>query len=620
MNKILKFLLIIIVISILMITFHFVNNNVIKNKINEKAEKEEISGIEFDVYSNENNKLEILVKAYDKENGIKELKYNIGEKERVLNANFKSQVATDFIVDKDGEYKFVAISGNGNTIEKTLEINEEYKNQLINIEISNESKCETEKEITIDYKKYNNKQYKIGDKSGSWTNYESPFKVNSYDILSKSLENEDKTLNIYAKSEDKAGNKVIITKKVIMLDLDLQKKPEINVIKADNYTRIEDGKFKINSEIEIEFDNRENIKNYYSTNDGITWNEYNGRFNTDAINIMAKSIKTISGLKIENSKYVQPNSTDAMTFEAYDNNKNNIFTTNDFKYINVSENSIGKEITFYMRRGNSGFNQYINFIDSNDTILKSFAYESGSEEKNFTCNIPEGTVKIGYKGNTQNYTAGWGGGSHFWAQLVDININNKPQINVEQIYAKLHLDNTADKPYYNINIKYDDWCVKKQYKIDDGDWQEYSEMLKIADGQHKIYAKGIYENNTETATSEYNCDFKNYIEEYGYDNDDNTYVTADETKYISVDSNLIGKEISFKITRGSAEFDQYIYFYDDKEELLQEYKITQTGTYKYTIPKQTVKIGYKGSNQNYTSGWGGGDSHYARLIDIKIIN
>ena len=145
-------------------------------------------------------------------------------------------------------------------------------------------------------------------------------------------------------------------------------------------------------------------------------------------------------------------------------------------------------------------------------------------------------------------------------------------------------------------------------------------MLKIADGQHKIYAKGIYENNTETATSEYNCDFKNYIEEYGYDNDDNTYVTADETKYISVDSNLIGKEISFKITRGSAEFDQYIYFYDDKEELVQEYKITQTGTYKYTIPKQTVKIGYKGSNQNYTSGWGGGDSHYARLIDIKIIN
>ena len=47
MNKILKFLLIIIVISILMITFHFVNNNVIKNKINEKHPTKPISETEF---------------------------------------------------------------------------------------------------------------------------------------------------------------------------------------------------------------------------------------------------------------------------------------------------------------------------------------------------------------------------------------------------------------------------------------------------------------------------------------------------------------------------------------------------------------------------------------------
>lgn len=619
MNKFLKILFITMIIFLLIMSGIIINKNIIKNTSDKIAEKEEVNGIDFDVYSNENNKLMILVKAYDEENGIKELKYNIDGKEKIINSGSKRQVAIDFIVDKDGEYKFIAISGNGKTMEKTLEIDEEYKNHLIDIEISNENEYETEKEITIDYKKYNNRQYKIGEKSGNWTNYENSFKVNSYDILSKSLENEDKTLNIYAKSEDKAGNKVIITKKFVTLDLDMPNKPKIKTVKSDDYARIEDGKFKINSEIEIEFDNRQDVKNYYSTNYGITWNEYNGKFTTDVINVLAKTIKTVSGLTIENNEYIKPSADDAITYEAYDNNTNTIFTTNDFKYININENSIGKEITFYMRRGNSGFNQYINFIDSNGTILQSYEYNGGGEEKNYIYNIPEGTVKIAYKGNTENYYTGWAGANHYWAQLVEISVDNKPQINVEQIYAKLHLDNTVDKPYYNISINYDNWCVKKQYKIDDGDWKEYSEMLKIIDGQHKIYAKGIYENNTETSVSEYNCDFKNYIEENGYDDNDSTYVTADETKYIFIDSNLIGKNISFKIERGNTNFDQYIYFYNNNE-LISDYKITATGTYEYLIPEGTTKIGYKGSSQNYTSGWAGINSHYARLIDLKIIN
>ena len=62
-------------------------------------------------------------------------------------------------------------------------------------------------------------------------------------VVVRENESLDDALRRFKRQVNKAGTIQEAKKREFYL------KPEINVIKADNYTRIEDGKFKINSEI-----------------------------------------------------------------------------------------------------------------------------------------------------------------------------------------------------------------------------------------------------------------------------------------------------------------------------------------------------------------------------------
>lgn len=61
--------------------------------------------IEFEIYSNENNILNIISKSKDNEYGIKTVKYkNKDGKEVEINGNGKKEIARDYEISKDGNY------------------------------------------------------------------------------------------------------------------------------------------------------------------------------------------------------------------------------------------------------------------------------------------------------------------------------------------------------------------------------------------------------------------------------------------------------------------------------------------------------------------------------------
>ena len=609
-KKLIKYFLLIVIL----LFFSYIGVKQINNIANKQNALENDKDISFDIYAYENNNMKMLVTVTDVENGIKTIQYERQGQKINQYCNLKKRVSIDYEITEDGEYKFIAISGKDEVIEKTLIIDKAYRDQIIDIQISSNDKIETEKEITINYRNLENNTYKIGESSSNWIEYTQPFKINSYEILKDKLENEDKTLNIYAKSEDKANNRVIIMKQIVNLDLDMPDQPQINVSNLGDYARIEEGKIKLKSYIDIIYDSRKDTINLYSTDNGENWNEYNGAFEYEKIDILAKTVKKETGLNISSTRRIEPGASDAIGTVAYDGTVNTVFRTDDIKYIDVSSDMIDKNISFEIQRGNSGYNQYIFFIDNDGNVIESYTLTSGGKYK-YT--IPENTTKIGYQGSTSDYASGWAGANKYHARLLEIEIENEPKINITPVYPKLNLDNTVEEPYYIADIEYNIWSKEKLFKIDDGEWQEYTGKLKVEVGQ-TIYAKGIDKDTDNTKEVMYNCTQGDFMSKEAYDNDNSTVVTTDNTCYISIGNELIGKEISFYILRGNGGINQYIYFEDDNGNVIESYTLTSGGIYKYNIPTNTTKIGYKGSTANYTTGWAGSSKHYARLVDIWV--
>lgn len=264
---------------------------------------ENIRGIQFDPYSNENNLLKILVTVTDEEYGLNKITYkNNKNNDITIQAYNKNKVSFDYIVENDGEYTFTAYNKNGDKIEKKLIIDSNNKENdtlgnLIDINITPilEDGYSVAKKANVNinfkYGKGTN-YYKIGN-SSKWNTYDNEFQIDSYKILNNNLqENDNQTITIFAKKEDNANNKILISKSSTELDLDMPNKPQINITKVDPYVTLTSDNVTLNTKFSITFDSRDDIKNYYSLDNKNSWIEYTGEVSCNAIPIIyAKSVK-----------------------------------------------------------------------------------------------------------------------------------------------------------------------------------------------------------------------------------------------------------------------------------------------------------------------------------------
>ena len=213
-KKILSIILLIFIIGIL--TFICLNReNIIKTA--RKILKLETKEITYEVCSNQNGKIKLTLTATDTENGVEELELPDGDK--IISKSLRYQIATDYIIESDGTYTFTSKSTTGETMTETIEVNEEFRNNLIGIEKIQEISTEQDYKIT---KKYDGKSnykyyYAIGENNDNWIelpNYQI-VNVDEYKIKENNWTNAEGKIILKVKKVSESGKNEVEIHKII---------------------------------------------------------------------------------------------------------------------------------------------------------------------------------------------------------------------------------------------------------------------------------------------------------------------------------------------------------------------------------------------------------------------
>ena len=437
-------------------------------------------------------------------------------------------------ITENDYYTFYASDYAGNEQVYTVNINNiDLNPPAIEISVNPLNTVALNVTVSIDYGDATSKQYKIGN-STTWVNYTAPFNVDSYNVINNKLGNSDKTLTIYAKGKDSAGNEVIETYKVLSLDIDAPATPVINA--SAQYPTLTSYGVKFDSKTSITFDSRNDIRNYYSLDNGATWIEYTGEFELTAGTVRAKSVKGSTGLEVSSTKTVSLPSY-AIGATAYDGN-NATYTNQTNVYMKVDSSMEEKQISVLVYKEYSFASEDVclNFLDKNKSLITRICTIQQKYTTDTIMTIPKETRWIMIENKSTSRS-----------KLYELTPATEPTFTAENGYMLLHADLTKSikRPYQRIMIDYFPTNVRRFYRIGTtGEWKEYQDKaIQVEQGQ-TIYAKGIdqYGNQTRIISS-YTANVTDALGVEAYDGNNATY-TNQTNVYVKVDSSMEGKQIS----------------------------------------------------------------------------
>ena len=552
--------------------------------------------------------INVTVNAID-EFGIDKVKFVKGEqtKEYFKKNGNGIRNGSSFKVEENGKYTIYAVDYVGNEVIKVIEItNIDKEAPNIRINILTES-YGTEAEIEIEYGDSVKKEYKIG-KNGSYKEYTGTIKITSNEVLD--LANEDGSLTIYGRGTDEAGNVSEVSEDVYILDLDAPATPEITA--AAGYPILTEYGVKLGSKSYIKYDNRDDIINYYSIDNGATWKVYTGPFEITSGTIKAKSVKKESGLTIEATKKVDMPS-DALGPEAYDNDDQTYVDIDHSKHniMDISDEMRGK--SFYiniLRDTGLGDFIYLYLYDKKGNILNTIKWSRDySGYANLKIDIPDGCTKISLY-NASTYSNG--------VRVANVTVANDPIINATKIYPKI-TQYGIENGYNEVTIDYFSTSVQRLYRINGQQWKNYMDKtikLKIGD---KLEAKGIDKNGVDSNVVSYDSVLPDdTLGEEAYDADNQTYVDIGHSKHniMDISDEMGGESFYISILRDTGLDDFiYLYFYDKKGNILNTIKwsrdYSEYANLKIDIPDGCTKISLYNAS-TYSNG--------VRVANVTVAN
>ena len=238
------------------------------------------------------------------------------------------------------------------------------------------------------------------------------------------------------------------------------------------------------SKVEIKYEDNSNLVNYYSEDNGTTWNEYKGTIETGKSKIMAKSVdKGNEQIASDITTQIIDVPDDAIGIEAYDNNEETYFTSTKKSYMMVDDDMIGKIIYITVKLGDSNYPGKLSLLNDNNEVIYS---ESSATGIHGIC-IKNGTKKLMFT----PYNA-WGR----YDKLVEIKIENDKvtEYNGNILYVATNGDDTTgngsqENPYATIGKAVEQASDEDKIFVKEG---TYNVALKYIDG-YSSYA--IYDNN-----------------------------------------------------------------------------------------------------------------------------
>ncbi len=501
-------------------------------------------------------------------------------------------------VIENGDYTFYVTDQVGNTKVVVVKVtNVDTTPPKIDIDVTPETKVGTTAIVTIDYNDSVTNQYKVGTSNATWLTYNGSFTIDSYNILSKGWQNEDKTVTIYAKGKDTAGNEITVTRKILNLDLDIPKTPVVT--SNYGYPTLTSYGVTFDGSTKIEFDTRLDIDNYYSIDNGVTWLTYTGEFQSLEGTVKAKSVKRDTGLTAEITKQINM-PTDAIQSPAYDGNNTTYSYSGNNVILNVDSSMRGKSVNVIMGMQKCKSSSYGGATHTFKYLNSSGALISTQEVANNykgNINIPEGTYSF-YITTDKGYCP----------TVYEIEPSNEPTFTTTNGYILLHADPTKAirSPYQMVSISYFPTSIQRLYRIDEtGTWQTYNDNPIKVDQGSVIYAKGIDKHGNETRIiSSHTSNVPDAIQSPAYDGDNTTYSYSGNNVILNVDSSLRGKSVNvimgFQLctSRGSSGATHTFKYLNSSGALISTQEVANNYKGNINIPEGTYSF-YITTNKGY---------------------
>ena len=328
--------------------------------------------------------------------------------------------------------------------------------------------------------------------------------------------------------------------------------------------------------------------------------EYTGEINVTGSKIEAKTVKPNgreSSISEKDMSGVEV-AKDAIGSEAFDNDLNTYITMNRYNdyadavkepYLLVDKSMQRQKFTIRGKTASDTGNIIVYYYDNNDNLLSHEDIEKQFDgEKD--CTIPINTTKIRF---SKYYT---------WteAYIYEIYPSYNSSIKIVKNYPTLTKNGITGKSF-NAIISYSSKAILKQYKIDNGEWKNYSGEIKNITAGSTIYARSKVSNVEKEYITSVTPDFPNAISDSVYDNDLNTYITmnryndyadAVSEPYLLVDKSMQGQKFIVRGKSESSAGNLFVYYYNDADELLgHEYAEHQfDGEKEFTIPSNATRI------------------------------
>ena len=156
-----------------------------------------------------------------------------------------------------------------------------------------------------------------------------------------------------------------------------------------------------NNKINIKYDNsRNDISNYYSTDNGQTWMEYDGPFESYSNNIIAKSVVNSTKKEVVTSDVLINEKTDVLPVEAYDNDENTLINFSGYGpieyFIDVSSEQYMYNSSIILSLSMGHYTTYgIKFYNQDNNEIDSSLQSGNVVNSRLEYVIPSGTTRIG---------------------------------------------------------------------------------------------------------------------------------------------------------------------------------------------------------------------------------
>ena len=184
--------------------------------------------------------------------------------------------------------------------------------------------------------------------------------------------------------------------------------------------------------------------------------------------------------------------------------------------------------------------------------------------------IPEGTVRMSYHQPME-----------FHDKIYEIRPYAETVISTEFTYPKL-TEYGVEQAYNTATLTYFNTSVKRLYKINDGEWKEYKNPIKLQLGE-TIYAKGIDKNGIETKVTSYKSTIKksDALGPEAYDGNESTYhrLAFKATVYLDVDESMQGKKYYINLVPGWTYSPGNISYYNKEGTVISKISTTASGTF-----------------------------------------